>query len=130
MIEPTINWENFLSDVDKGMSAYNLQHKYVLTPRQYRWIMRRVVRKDGFSRKATGLSRKKVHRDFYDTYISINKNFKGFIIRKNNIYYGNYETLEIARKVKKELIKVNWDKTQLNKIRKEIGLKPLRRYNL
>lgn len=130
MVEPVINWENFLTDVDKGMSAYNLQHKYVLTPRQYRWIMRRIIRKDGFSRKATGLPRKEVHRDFHDTYISISKNFKGYIIRKNNVYYGNYETLEIARKVKKELIKVNWDKGQLNKIRKEIGLKPLRSYQL
>lgn len=129
MIEPTINWENFLSDVDKGMSAYNLQHKYVLTPRQYRWIMRKVIRKDGFSRKATGLPRKNAHRDFHDTYISILKGRKGFIIRKNNMYYGNYETLEIARKVKRKLIEANWDKSKLNDIRKGLGLKPMRNYN-
>ena len=45
------------------------------------------------------------------------------------MYFGNYETLEIARKVKKELIKVNWDKNQLNNIRKELGLKPMGNYN-
>lgn len=126
MVEPTINWTDFLKDLDQGMSAYNLQEKYTLTPRQYRAIMRNVIRKDGFSRKATGLPRKKAHKDFNDTYISILKGRKGFIIRKNNVYFGNYETLEIARKVKRKLIEANWDKNQLNDIRKELGLKPMR----
>ena len=129
MVEPTINWTNFLADLNDGMSAYNLQAKYTLTPRQYRWIMRRIIRKDGFSRKATGLPRKKAQKDFNDTYISILKGRKGFIIRKNNVYYGNYETLEIARKVKRKLIEANWDKNQLNNIRKELGLKPMGNYN-
>ena len=129
MVEPTINWTDFLKDLDQGMSAYNLQAKYTLTPRQYRWIMRRIIRKDGYSKKATGLPRKKAHRDFQDTYISILKGRKGFIIRKNNVYYGNYETLETARKVKKKLINCNWDKSKLNNIRKELGLKPMRNYN-
>lgn len=126
MVEPTINWANFLKDLDQGMSAYNLQAKYTLTPRQYRWIMRRIIRKDGFSRKAGGLQRKKAHKDFNDTYISILKGRKGFIIRKNNVYFGIYETLEIARKVKMKLIEANWDKSKLNDIRKELGLKPMR----
>lgn len=126
MVEPTINWTNFLADLNDGMSAYNLQAKYTLTPRQYRFIMRNIVRKDGFSRKATGLERKKAHKDFHDTYISILKGRKGFIIRKNNVYFGNYETLEIAREVKRKLIEANWDKSKLNDIRKELGLKPMR----
>ena len=130
MVKPVINWDNFLADLNDGMSAYNLQHKYVLTPRQYRHIMRNVIRKNGFSKKATGLPRKKAHRDFNDTYISILKGRKGFIIRKNNVYFGNYETLEIARKVKIKLIEENWDKNQLNKIRKELGLKPTRSYKV
>lgn len=129
MVEPTINWTNFLKDLDQGMSAYNLQAKYTLTPRQYRYIMRRIIRKDGFSRKATGLPRKKAQKDFNDTYISILKGRKGFIVRKNNVYFGNYETLDLARKVKRKLIEANWDKSQLNNIRKELGLKPMRNYN-
>ena len=130
MVEPVINWDNFLADLNDGMSAYNLQQKYVLTPRQYRHIMRKVIRKKGFSKKATGLPRKKAHRDFNDNYISILKGRRGFIIRKNNVYFGNYETLEIARKVKRKLIEVNWDKSQLNKIRKELDLKPIRSYKV
>ena len=130
MVEPTINWNNFLADLNDGMSAYNLQAKYTLTPRQYRYIMRRIIRKDGYSKKATGLPRKKAQKDFNDTYISILKGRKGFIIRKNNVYFGNYETLKIARKVKRKLIEVRWDKSKLNEIRKELGLKPLRGYKL
>ena len=129
MVEPTINWTNFLADLNDGMSAYNLQAKYTLTPRQYRYIMRRIIRKDGYSKKATGLPRKKAQKDFNDTYISILKGRKGFIIRKNNVYFGNYETLETARKVKRKLIEANWDKNQLNNIRKELGLKPMRNHN-
>ena len=129
MIEPVINWTDFLKDLDSGMSAYNLQAKYTITPRQYRGIMRRIIRKDGFSRKASGIQKKEVHKDFNDTYISILKGRKGFLIRKNNVYYGNYETLEIARKVKKKLIEANWDKSKLNNIRKELGLKPMGNYN-
>ena len=129
MVEPTINWTNFLADLNDGMSAYNLQTKYTLTPRQYRYIMRRIIRKDGYSKKATGLPRKKAQKDFNDTYISILKGRKGFIIRKNNVYFGNYETLETARKVKRKLIEANWDKNQLNNIRKELGLKPMRNHN-
>lgn len=129
MVEPTINWTNFLKDLDQGMSAYNLQAKYTLTPRQYRSIMRKIIRKDNYSKKATGLPRKKAQKDFNDTYISILKGRKGFIIRKNNVYFGNYETLETARKVKRKLIEANWDKSKLNDIRKELGLKPMRNYN-
>ena len=130
MVEPTINWDNFLSDVDNGMSAYNLQAKYTLTPRQYRWIMRRIVRKDGYSRKVTGLQKKQAFKDFNDTYISIRKGKKGFIVKKGNVDYGNYETLELARKIKRKLIECNWDKEQLNNIRKELGVKPLRSYKV
>lgn len=130
MVEPTINWDNFLSDVDNGMSAYNLQAKYTLTPRQYRWIMRRVIRKDGYSRKSSGVQRKQAFKDFNDTYISIRKGKKGFIVKKGNVYYGNYETLELARKIKRKLIECNWDKSQLNTIRRELGVKPLRSYKV
>ena len=53
-----------------------------------------------------------------------------YMIRKNDVYYGQYDTLLIAKKIKKELAKVNWDKSQLNKIRKSLGLKPMRSYHL
>ena len=126
MVKPVINWDNFFADVDAGMSAYNLQNKYALTPRQYRWIMRRIIRKDGYSRKATGIKKNEVQKDFNDCYISVQKGKTGFIVRKNNVYYGTYETLDLARKIKKALTKVDWDKSKLNKIRKDLGLKPMR----
>lgn len=126
MVEPTINYDNFLKDLDDGMSAYNLQTKYVLTPRQYRWIMRRVVRKDGYSRKSSGIQRNKVSKNFNDPYISIRKDNHKYLVRKNKIYYGEYETLKTAREIKKRLTEVNWDKSKLNDIRKSMGLKQMR----
>ena len=126
MIEPVINWDNFLSDLDDGMSAYNLQAKYILTPRQYRWIMRRVVRKDGYSRKASGIQKNRVFKNFNDPYISVRSDNHKFLVRKNNVYYGEYETLKTAREIKRRLTEVNWDKSKLNEIRKSMGLKPMR----
>ena len=128
MVEPVINWDKFLADVNNGMSAYNLQHKYVLTPRQYRSIMRNIIRKDGYSMKKSRVKPYKSRTRFNEPHITLKKDGK-YMIRKKSTYYGQYSSLEIARKVKQKLIEANWDKRQLNKIRKEIGLKPLRSYN-
>lgn len=129
MVEPTINWDNFLVDLNKGMSAYDLQHKYILTPRQYRSIMRSVIRKDGYTKKKSRVKPYKPRTPFNETYITLKKDGK-YMIRKNKEYYGQYNTLDIAKEVKKELIACKWDKTQLNKIRIKLGLKPLRSYHL
>ena len=128
MVEPVINWENFLKDLNNGMSAYNLQHKYILTPRQYRSIMRNIIRKDGYSMKKSRVKPYQSRTRFNEPHITLKKDGK-YMIRKKSTYYGQYSSLEIARKVKQKLIEANWDKRQLNKIRKEIGLKPLRSYN-
>ena len=44
-------------------------------------------------------------------------------INSKNVYYGSYDTLEDANRVKQELIKNNWDKTCLDKICKELGVR-------
>lgn len=128
MIEPTINMDEFLADLDDGMSAYNLQAKYILTPRQYRKIMRNVIRKDGYSMKKSRVKNYTPRSRFHEPHITLKKDGK-YLVRRKTIYFGQYDTLETARKVKQKLIKCNWDKSQLNKIRKELGLKPLRRYH-
>ena len=127
MIEPTLNWEEFLKDLDDGMSAYNLQEKHILTPRQYRWIMRRIVRKDGYSLRKSGIQKKTVRFDTNEPYISMKRDGH-FIIRKKKIYYGQYNTLETAKAVKEKLIEAKWDKRQLNKIRTSMGLEPMTMY--
>lgn len=128
MVEPVINWDNFIEDVNNGLSAYDLQHKYTLTPRQYRWIMRHVQRKEGYSLKKTRVQPYTRRSYFNEPYITKRKNGR-YIIRKGKVYYGQYATLEIAKKVKQELIKSRWDKGQLNTIRMKLGLKPLRSYD-
>lgn len=129
MVEPVINWDNFLKDLNDGMSAYDLQHKYILTPRQYRSIMRNVVRKRGYSLKKSRVKPYKSRTKFHEPHITVKKDGK-YLVRRKDVYYGQYDSLETARKVKMKLIEVNWDKSQLNKIRKEIGLKPIRSYKV
>ena len=127
IIEPTVNWTEFLNDLDNGMSAYNLQEKHILTPRQYRMIMRNIQRKDGYSLKKSSLMKRDIRRNTNETYISLKKDGH-YIIRKNKIYFGQYNCLETAKAVKEKLIQCNWDKTKLNEIRKSMGLNPLREY--
>lgn len=130
MVEPVINWDNFLKDLDQGMSAYDLQDKYILTPRQYRSIMKNIIRKDGYQRKKSKVSHYKTRSKFNECYVSLRADVNKYIIRKDKVYFGQYDTLETAKKVKQKLIECGWDKSKLNIIRKELGLKPLRGYDL
>lgn len=129
LTEPTIDMEAFRKDWVDGMSAYNLQSKYLLTPRQYRRLVRDKKKTDGCELTRKNRTHKYVCRSYFnEPYIS--KTGTGYyIVRKNETYYGQYKTLEIARKVKMKLIECDWDKTQINKIRKELGIKPMRSYN-
>lgn len=124
MIDPDINIKNFKKDFENGMSAFDLKKKYILTPRQYRKLKENIKRKKPAERKKIKIKRN-VNTKFDEPYISIDVNSKKYAIRKNNIYYGMYETLEIAKKIKERLIKEKWDKSKLNEIRYEFDLKPI-----
>lgn len=126
--EPCINMDQFIKDFNEGMSSYNLQDKYLITPRQYRKLVRGVRRKDGFSMKRSRTKNYAVRSKFDEPHITSKKDGR-FMIRKREVYYGQYDTLEIAKKVKQKLIEHKWDKSKLNDIRKELGLKPMRNYN-
>lgn len=126
--EPCINMDQFIKDFNEGMSSYNLQDKYLLTPRQYRKLVRGVRRKDGFSMKRSRTKNYTARSKFDEPHITSKKDGR-FMIRKRKVYYGQYDTLEIAKKVKQKLIEHKWDKSKLNDIRKELGLKPMRNYN-
>lgn len=128
MEEPCINMDQFIKDFNEGMSSYNLQDKYLLTPRQYRKLVRGVRRKDGFDMKRSRTKNYTIRSKFDEPHITSKKDGR-FMIRKKEVYYGQYDTLEIAKKVKQKLIEHKWDKSKLNEIRKELGLKPMRNYN-
>ena len=62
-----------------------------------------------------------IQKTKYDTF-SIKKSTKlkeGWRVK----YYGTYNTIEDARKIRDELIKHNWDKTKLSRIKKKLGIK-------
>lgn len=69
-------------------------------------------------------------------------NFKGYVqecgskknpymVRKDNVQYGNYPTREMAKEVVKKLTACNWDKKELPSIRKSVGFQePIQRNNI
>lgn len=125
MIDVDINMKEFKKDVENGMSALDLKEKYILTSRQYRKLTENIKRKKPTQRKKSKM--KRTIRTFFDEpYVSIDANTGKYAIRKDNTYFGLYDSLDIAKEVKKELVKVNWDKSKLNDIREELDLEPIR----
>ena len=125
MIDADINMKEFKKDVENGMSALDLKEKYILTSRQYRKLTENIKRKKPTQRKKSKM--KRTIRTFFDEpYVSIDANTGKYAIRKDNTYFGLYDSLDIAKEVKKELVKVDWDKSKLNDIREELDLEPIR----
>lgn len=128
MIEPVVNMSEFKKDYQSGMSAHNLQDKYVLTPRQFRWLRDKIaIEKRNPSRKRTGFKRKPKNYVVNEPYITLRDG--RWLLRKGKIYFGQYLTFEQAKYIKSRLIEEDWDKSKLDKIRDEINIKPLRCYN-
>ena len=125
MIDAVVNMKEFTKDVENGMSAFDLKKKYVLTPRQFRKLVENIERKKPIKRKKSKMKRT-IRTYFNEPYISIDVNTGKYTIRKDKTYYGLYDSLDIAKQVKKKLIEENWDKSKLNDIRCELDLKPMK----
>ena len=125
MIDAVVNMKEFTKDVENGMSAFDLKKKYVLTPRQFRKLVENIERKKPIKRKKSKMKRT-IRTYFNEPYISIDANTGKYTIRKDKTYYGLYDSLDIAKQVKKKLIEENWDKSKLNDIRCELDLKPMK----
>lgn len=125
MIDAVVNMKEFTKDVENGMSAFDLKKKYVLTPRQFRKLVENIERKKPIKRKKSKMKRT-IRTYFNEPYISIDANTGKYAIRKDNTYYGLYDSLDIAKEVKEKLIEENWDKSKLNDIRCELDLKPMK----
>ena len=125
MIDAVVNMKEFIKDVEDGMSAFDLKKKYVLTPRQFRKLVENIERKNPVKRKKSKMKRT-IRTYFNEPYISIDANSGKYAIRKDKIYFGMYDSLDIAKEVKEKLIEENWDKSKLNDIRCELDLKPMK----
>lgn len=125
MIDAVVNMKEFTKDVEDGMSAFDLKKKYVLTPRQFRKLVENIERKNPVKRKKSKMKRT-IRTYFNEPYISIDANSGKYAIRKDKIYFGMYDSLDIAKEVKEKLIEENWDKSKLNDIRCELDLKPMK----
>ena len=98
-------YEKFKKDfLDTSYSCLDLQEKYDLGGAKYKSLRRRVCAELGLKNKP----RKQRLRKY------IVKSFGKWVIRKNingkRVYFGMYDELECAMKVRDELVKCNWDK--------------------
>ena len=125
MIDADVNMKEFKKDVENGMSALDLKEKYILTSRQYRKLTENIKRKKPTQRKKSKMKRT-IRTFFEEPYVSIDANTGKYAIRKDNTYFGLYDSLDIAKEVKRELVKVDCDKSKLNDIREELDLEPIR----
>jgi hypothetical protein len=127
IIEPNINLTDFKKDFFNGMSAHNLQAKYILTPRQYRRLRDKVKKGNrNPQRKRTAIRTVRNNDEFNEVYVT--KKDGKYLLRKKRVYYGQYNSLEEARYIKQRMTELNWDRNQLDKVRDEINIKPLRSY--
>lgn len=111
------NKEEFIKDYSDGLTQKELSQKYSMSIKAVQHKIKRL----GLPRR---YSPNKPKPKKEPSFISL-KNGK-FWPRKtfNNkiIWFGGYETMEIAKQVVTELKKCNWDKSQLPIIKKRLGL--------
>lgn len=110
-------YNDFKKDfMDTSYSGLELMEKYGLGRTKYTSLRNKVCNELGLQRKP----KKEKSREY------IVKNLDDWVIRKNingkKVVFGSYSDLEIAMKVRDELVKCNWDKNLYPQIRNIILL--------
>ena len=104
-----VNIDEFVKDYDdKTMSATEMQKKYEISPRQYRLVaryMRETYRKKFQYHKSP--KKKYIYRDTRGYYV-VRKRI-GTVFK----YFGAYDTLDKAIKIRDMLIEYDWDKDMM-----------------
>ena len=104
-----VDIKEFIKDYcDKSIKASQMQKKYKISPRQYR-LVTRYMRETYQSKPRYYKSpqRKYIYRDIYGLYV-VRKRIDGVFK-----YYGAYNTLDEAIKVRDKLIECKWDKSKV-----------------
>ena len=108
-------YEDFRRDLKKGLSISEALIKYNLTFKQvFKYFHRppaRIYPQPNSSR--------------LDDNIYLSNGY--FHIRRKQQFYGSYNSLKDAQKVRNKLIEYGWDKTNLNRILKEVKVEKNKR---
>ena len=113
------DWEGFCKDYAEDiLTKKEILKKYDISLSQY-------YKRSKYAQEVTGYRRKKGAKTSFDErYIKkvgegqfqINKNLNGF-----RVYCGSYPSLRVAKKVRDELIKCNWNEDTMKELRMKYG---------
>ena len=103
------------SKLQNGSTIQNICNEYHLTFNAL-W--------DIFKNEAQGQGRPK--RKNLNKHLYITERDGKFFIRKNDVFYGTYKTLEDAIKVRDYFIYSRWDIRNLDKVCEELGVERIR----
>lgn len=100
-----VDLEEFINDYhDKTMSASKVQKKHKISPRQYRIVVRWLIEEHYYKKKKTTCASKHIYEESEGKFV---------IRKKKNTYYGyygTYDSLDKAIRVRDKLIEHDWDK--------------------
>lgn len=115
-------YEDFKKDfLNPELYIRDITKKYNLTYGEYCKIRKQVVEETGVKIKPNKYHPSQISMG--TSYIHRTKNNKFTVCKYHDnrkIFYGTYDDLETAQLIRDELIKCNWDKKQLNRIRNKI----------
>lgn len=104
---------------DRTIPVKELQKKLQLTLQQYR-NLRKECHEEGLIQLRRANNKKKERKPKY--YSPINRRIEGesYNVRRKGVYYCCCKTVREAELIVKKLKECDWDKNQLDRIRKEV----------
>lgn len=120
--QDNINYDKFKNDfLNPNMTINDLIKKYHISKNKYSKLRAKICDETGLKSKPSINNNKRLLSTDTDY---IHKHRGKFAIiksfNKKRYYYGTYDNLEVAKKIRDKLVEYSWDKTQLNAIKEEI----------
>lgn len=116
-------FDEFCTDFfNPNLYVRDLRRKYGLSRNEYNRLRERLVEKYNVHIKPTKFHPSAEHPEDM-TYIHKHNDDKFAVIKLidgKKVYYGSYDTVDVARRIRDELIENNWDKTKLEDIQKNV----------
>lgn len=116
----TVNYEDFKKDyMGNELTVDQIRKKYNLGNCAYYGLIKKVEEETGFYRKKTNKTKNTREPKYYT-----GDKYRGYSVQKiiNNkrFYFGNYRTIDEAKKVVEWLKEHNWDKNSFERWRESI----------
>lgn len=116
-------FDEFCDDFfNPNLYVKDLLQKYKLSRNEYNRLRKKIVEKYHIETKPTKFhpspnnpeNMTYIHKHNVDKFAVIK------LINGKKVYYGAYDTVEIAQKIRDKLIECDWDKSKLKQIKSEV----------